>query len=99
MQTGTMRVEIHVRASASETAVGGAYGGVLVVRVVESAEAGRATRAALRAVAEAVGVPSRSVSLVRGQRTRRKVIEIEIGSGDTEAVRIALRQLRDPTGD
>jgi uncharacterized protein YggU (UPF0235/DUF167 family) len=41
-----MRVEIRVRPSASETAVGGEYGGALVVRVVEPADAGRGTDAA-----------------------------------------------------
>jgi uncharacterized protein len=70
-----------VRPGASATAVGGVHDGALVVRVVEPADAGRATNAALRAVAEAVGLPRRSVTLVRGATSRRKLIEIEIESG------------------
>ena len=48
-----MRLEIYVRPSASVTIVGGSYDGALVVRVTEPPDAGRATRAALRAVADA----------------------------------------------
>jgi uncharacterized protein len=93
-----MRVEILVRPSASETAVGGEYDGALVVRVVEPADAGRATDAALRAVAEAIAVPSRSVTLVRGATRRRKVIEIDVASDQSQAVALALQRLQHPHG-
>lgn len=72
-----MRFEIHVRPGASRTGVGGSHDGALVVRVAEPADAGRATAAALRAVAEALGVPARAVTLVRGAASRRKLIEVE----------------------
>ena len=72
-------MEIHVRPSSSTTAVGGEYDGALVVRVVEPADSGRATEAALRAVAKAVAVSRRSVSIVRGATGRRKLVEIEVG--------------------
>jgi len=75
-----MRVEIHVRPNASSTVVGGEHDGALVVRVVEPADSGRATEAALRAVADAVSVPRRSVKLVRGSTSRRKLIEIAVGN-------------------
>ena len=88
-----MRIEIHVRPSASKTVVGGDYDGALIVRVVEPADAGRATRAALRVVADAFAVPNGAVTLVRGANTRRKLIEIDTGSGGSELVRLALRRL------
>ena len=88
-----MRLEIYVRPSASVTTVGGSYDGALVVRVTEPADAGRATRAALRAVADAVGVRPSAVSLVRGAAARRKLIEIDVGSRASEAVTQALRRL------
>ena len=84
-----MRFEIHVRPGASRAAVGGEHDGALVVRVIEAAEGGRATDAALRAVAKAFGLPRRSVQLVRGATTRRKLIEI---AGDP-AVEAILRTL------
>jgi hypothetical protein len=79
-QTCAMRVEIHVRPNASTTGVGGEYDGALVVRVVEPADRGRATDAALAALANALRIPRRSVSLVRGATARRKLIEIDDGA-------------------
>ena len=88
-----MRLEIHVRPSSSTTAVGGEYDGALVVRVAEPADSGGATEAALRAVAKAVAVSHRSVRLVRGAMSRRKLIEIEVGC-EAQSVKTALLELR-----
>ena len=90
-----MRVEIYVRPSSSRSLVGGDFDGALVVRVVEPAAGGRATEAALNAVADAVDVPRRSVSLVRGARSRRKLVEVEVeaGSDDASRVQAALSRL------
>ena len=97
MTGGTVRAEIHVRPGASATTVGGEYGGALVVRVVEPPEGGRATDAALDAVAEALDLPRRSVALVRGALSRRKLIEITPAGDGTAPVRTALDGLRDRT--
>jgi uncharacterized protein YggU (UPF0235/DUF167 family) len=93
-----MRVEILVRPSAAAAAVGGEHDGALVVRVVEPADAGRATDAALRAVAKAIAVPRGSVRLVRGATSRRKLIEIDVASDQRDAVELAVRRLRRPHG-
>jgi hypothetical protein len=87
-------VEIHVRPGASAAAVGGDFDGALVVRVVERADAGKATEAALRAVAEAVGVSRRSVSLVRGATSRRKLVEIAAPAADAARVATMVERLR-----
>jgi len=80
--------------------VGGQHGGALIVRVVEPADAGRATDAALRAVAKAFGVPRGSVSLVRGATSRRKLIEINVASSDQiQAVATTLHRLWNETHD
>lgn len=71
-----MRVTIRVRPGAGRTAVGGSHGGALVVRVAERAVDGRATEAALAAVASALGVRRREVTLVTGATSRTKVVEI-----------------------
>ena len=57
--------------------VGDEHSGALVVSVVEPAGRGRATAAALKAVADALTVPRRCVTLVSGATSRRKVIEIQ----------------------
>ncbi|WP_246491334.1 DUF167 domain-containing protein [Actinomadura alba] len=72
-----MRVAIRVRPGAARTGVGGAYGDALVVRVAARAVEGKATEAALRAVAEALGVRRRDVSLVSGATSRDKVVEVD----------------------
>ncbi|MGO9560240.1 MAG: DUF167 domain-containing protein [Acidimicrobiales bacterium] len=89
-----MRVAIHVRPGASRTSVGGEHDGALVVRVVEPADGGRATNAALRAVADALAVPRRSVTLVRGATSRRKLIDIESTPPMDESVKLAMARLR-----
>jgi uncharacterized protein len=89
-----MRVGIHVRPNASKTVVGGEHAGALVVRVVEPASDGRATEAALRAVAKAVGVPYGSVTLARGATSRRKVIDIDVDQREAPSVTAALHRLR-----
>lgn len=88
-----MRFEIHVRPNASATAVGGAHGGALVVRVTAPASEGRATSAALRAVAEALGVSSRAVIVVRGATSRRKVLDVVVPENRLEQVERHLREL------
>jgi len=89
-----VRLEIHVRPGSSTTAVGGEYDDALVVRVVEPADRGRATDAALRAVAEALALPPSAVTLVRGGTSRRKLIEIETSSSESRRAEGAVQSLR-----
>jgi len=94
-----MRVEIHVRPNASKPIVGGDFDGALIVRVVEPADMGRATEAALKAVAAAIDMPRRSVTLLRGPKSRRKLLEIQTSSVDARRVRTTLDRLRRSTPD
>jgi uncharacterized protein len=89
-----MRLEIHVRPNATRTVVGGAYDGALVVRVAEPAEQGRATAAALKAVADALSVPRDLVTLVRGAAGRRKLIEVMVTEQEERAVADMVVRLR-----
>jgi hypothetical protein len=74
--------------------VGGEFDGALVVRVAEPAEGGRATEAALRAVAIALQLPRRAVTLVRGTTSRNKIVDIDVGGDDTTCVALAIGRLR-----
>ena len=94
VQTSGVRLEVHVRPSASVTYVGGTHDGALVVRVVEPPDSGRATDAVLRAVARAVKVPHRSVSLLHGATSRRKLLGIEAEPAEAERIRTAIEELR-----
>jgi uncharacterized protein len=56
--------------------VGGGHDGALVVRVSERAVDGRATAAALSAIAAAFGVHRRAVTLVAGRTSRTKIVDV-----------------------
>jgi uncharacterized protein YggU (UPF0235/DUF167 family) len=88
-----MQLTIHVRPNASRATVGGAHDGALVVKVVEPAEGGRATAAALRAVAAALDVPKGNVVLVRGAASRRKVIDVDVPDSLRASVQLHLARL------
>lgn len=81
-----MRIPIRVKPGARRAGVGGRYDGPLgeaiIVAVTAPAVDGRATEAALRAVAEALGVRPRQVALVSGERSRDKLVEV---SGTTSS--------------
>jgi hypothetical protein len=71
-----VRVTIRVRPGAGRTQVGGEHAGALLVRVTAPAVDGRATEAALAAVAGAFGVRRRAVTLVSGATSRTKVVDV-----------------------
>lgn len=87
----TARLAIRVRPGASRTRVGGAFGEALVVKVAARAVEGKATEAALRAVADALGVRRRDVVLISGATSRDKVVEI---SGDVAQLTSRIDELR-----
>lgn len=90
MPGDTVRITIRVHPGASRTRVGGAgaepgAGDVLGVWVTQHAVEGKATEAALRAVADALGVRRRSLRLVTGARARTKVIAVDDPPADLAA--------------
>ncbi|MQA95921.1 MAG: DUF167 domain-containing protein [Streptosporangiales bacterium] len=86
-----MRLAIRVRPGAARPGVGGEHGGALVVRVAARAVEGKATEAALRALAAALGVRRRDITLVSGATSRNKVVEVEGDSARLEAAADRLR--------
>ncbi len=86
-----MRVAIRVKPGSARTSVGGRHGEALVVTVTARAVDGKATEAALRAVADAFGVKRRDVTLVAGAASRDKVIDIDGEKGVLTERRDALR--------
>lgn len=77
-----MRVAIRVKPGAKRTVVGGRWAGpsgdALVVTVAAPAVEGKANAAVCAAVAAAFGVRPRAVRLVHGERSRDKVIELDV---------------------
>jgi uncharacterized protein len=74
-----MRIAIRVRPGSAHPGVGGEHDGALVVRVSARAVDGKATEAALAAVAGAFGVRRGDVRLVSGATSRTKIVEITAG--------------------
>ena len=77
-----MRLTVRVKAGASRPRLH-RDGNVLVVAVTARPVDGRATRAALEAVAGALGVRPRAVTLLTGATSRIKLVEVD---GDEEAL-------------
>lgn len=86
-----VRMAIRVRPGSARTGVGGAYGESLVVKVAARAVEGKATEAALAAVAAALGVRRRDVRLVSGATSRDKVVEVD---GDVAQLTQRINELR-----
>ena len=72
------RLEIRVAPRAGQTAIGGFdAAGRLVVRVAAAPVEGRANEALCALLAGALKIPRRRVRLVRGEKGRTKLVEIE----------------------
>lgn len=88
-------VAVRVKPGASRTRVGGSYDGphgeALVVAVSAPAMEGRATEAARRALADALGVRPAAVSLRTGAASRDKLFLV---AGDGSEIAERLRALR-----
>ncbi|QLQ37014.1 DUF167 domain-containing protein [Micromonospora robiginosa] len=91
-----LTVAVRVKPGASRARVGGRfdgpYGPALVVAVHAPAVDGRATEAARRALADALGVRPAAVSLRSGAASRDKLFHIE---RPADGLPEALRRLRD----
>lgn len=72
-----MRITIRVKPGSARPGVGGEHDGALIVRVSARAVDGKATEAALAAVASSFGVRRGAVRLVSGAASRTKVIDID----------------------
>src|SRR5579872_1564460 len=73
-----MRIAIRVRPGSARPGVGGEHDGALIVRVSARAVDGKATEAALAAVADSFGVRRSAVCLVSGASSRTKIVDIDI---------------------
>jgi uncharacterized protein YggU (UPF0235/DUF167 family) len=72
-----VRIAIRVKPGSARPGVGGGHDGALIVRVSARAVDGKATEAALAAVAAAFGVRRDAVRLVSGASSRSKVIDVD----------------------
>ena len=79
---------MHLVARAHKDELIGIRDGVLQARVSAPPVDGKANKALCRLIAKRVGVAPSRVSVVRGEKSRDKVVRVE--GGDSDALRAAL---------
>jgi uncharacterized protein len=73
----TSRVEVYIQPRASKSEVAGMHDGVIKIRIAAPAVENAANLALVAFVADQLGVAKRSVRIVSGGASRRKVLEID----------------------
>jgi uncharacterized protein len=73
----TIRLEVYIQPRASKSEVAGMHDGVIKIRIAAPAVENAANVALVEFVAEVLGVAKRSVRIVSGGASRRKVLEID----------------------
>ena len=82
-------VSVQVHPGASREAVRLLPDGSLDVRLRARAVEGQANASLIAVLAEQLGLRRRNVSIVRGERSRKKVVEIELASTEELVRRLA----------
>jgi len=72
-----IKLEVRLTPRAGRDQIGGRREGVLQVRVKAPPVDGKANEALRKLIAKRAGVPKSQVTIVRGERSRRKLIAIE----------------------
>ncbi len=75
-------MDLHVQPGAKKTAVAGVHGDALRIRVAAPPAGGRANAELIDFLAGALGVPRRSLQLVKGAASRRKSVRLDHATTD-----------------
>ncbi|WON74811.1 DUF167 domain-containing protein [Nitrosospira sp. Is2] len=89
---GRLTLILHIQPGAKRTEVAGLHGDALKIRVAAAPVEGAANAALMAFLAEVFGVPQCQVILKQGNKSRRKVIEINQAVGGPE---VLFRQIHD----
>lgn len=76
-KNGGVEFEVIAKPKASRNGIMGEHDGALKVGVTVSPEKGRANTAILKLLAKSLGIPVSSVSILKGEKSRRKRIRVE----------------------
>ncbi|HEY5506988.1 MAG TPA: DUF167 domain-containing protein [Coriobacteriia bacterium] len=83
------RITVHVTPRSGRDSIEAGPGGVLRLRVTAAPDEGKANTAVCKLVADALGVPKTSVSVVRGHTARTKQLELATLTSEEVAERLA----------
>jgi uncharacterized protein len=73
---------VHAQPGAKRSEVAGLHGGALKVRIAAPPAGGRANAALIAFLADALGVPKNSVTVVKGETSRRKAVFVSALQAD-----------------
>jgi len=77
-EDGALILVLHVQPGAPRTAVVGTHGDALKIRLAAPPVDGKANAELLRFLAEVFAASTRNVTLLRGEKSRQKVVRIEL---------------------
>lgn len=89
MERRGIRLKVKAVPGSSREGIAGWLGDALKVRVTAPAEGGKANEAIEELLAGALGVPTRSVRIVTGRSSPRKVVEVSGISGEEARRRLS----------
>jgi uncharacterized protein len=72
------RLRLRVKPGARKTAILGVHGGALKIAVTAAPEKGKANRAVVRLLADALDLPASTVTITAGETSQDKVAEIAL---------------------
>jgi uncharacterized protein len=72
-----VRFAVHVQPRASRTGIAGVHGDALKIAVSAPPADGAANEAVIELLARSLSLPQRSVRLISGATSRRKIIEVD----------------------
>jgi len=75
-------ISVHAQPGAKKSAVAGLHGNALKIRIAAPPVEGKANEALTAFVAKALGLPRRTVSIVKGESSREKLLLITDASAD-----------------
>ena len=86
MAGGGTRLRLRIVPGSKEAGVVGRHGEAWKLRVTPAPERGKANEAAIRLLAERLGVPTADIRLVAGHGSRDKVVEVSgLDAGEAES--------------
>ena len=92
---GGVRIQLHVQPGASSSGVAGLHGDRIRLRIQSPPVDGRANEAVLEWIAAQLAVPRRAVTLVRGEKSREKTVEIAGISVEAAGRALGIERLKD----
>lgn len=86
---GSLIIRVRVHPKASSNSIAGTHAGALKIRVTPAPEDGKANRAVIELISEALRIGKSAVTILRGETSRDKLVKIR-GVAKESVVRLVL---------